>query len=315
MKIYESVTWDMNTDEIVSEKSYEYNGELALCGGGPSGEVRFPSYMETKHSDWLADMDTVLTTAITGNSPFYNQTAFDPDPYIALDNAQMNVLMSYVNSIEPTTNWEDAVDNVIAKLQSALPDDTAIATAVDKRESRLAPSHMRAIGRVAASYGDINALNSSAFFIALALTEVDFQRQLNEFQNQLELNQETIRLQMIAQGIQLIIGNIHDKVRIAHAATNEYMSMNRGHVVMGSEEKNTNIDISYKDAKWDLEAFQWAGALLGAAGGGTMVPDRPSDLQTALSIGSSVASLASGPVGAAVGAGVKGLVGLIGSIF
>ncbi|MFA7256044.1 MAG: hypothetical protein WC047_00515 [Kiritimatiellales bacterium] len=37
MKVYNSVTIDMSTGETISEDSYEYHGDVALCGGGGGG--------------------------------------------------------------------------------------------------------------------------------------------------------------------------------------------------------------------------------------------------------------------------------------
>ena len=317
MKIYREVIINMHTGDTIYEDSYEYNGHVAMCsggGGGGSGEVRYPGYVETQHGIWLADIAGLITGAITGASPYFTLTAFDPDPTIAIDNSQLNVLLSYVNGLDPTQDWEDAVDNTIAKMRDALPDDTAIATAVNNRESRLAPSHMRAIARIASSYGDLNALNSSAFFVALALQEVDFQREINEFQNQLEVTQENLRLQLIAQGLQLILGNAHDKVRLAHAASESFFNVNRGHVIMQKEETDRNIEISVRDARWDLETYSYGANMLAGPGGGTSMSDKPSQAQTSLSMTATGAAAGSAILpgwGTGIGAGL----GLIASFF
>jgi len=37
MRIYTSCTFDMETLETIAEESFEYEGEVALCGGGGGG--------------------------------------------------------------------------------------------------------------------------------------------------------------------------------------------------------------------------------------------------------------------------------------
>ena len=37
MKIYTSCTFDMETLEVIDEEAFEYEGEVALCGGGGGG--------------------------------------------------------------------------------------------------------------------------------------------------------------------------------------------------------------------------------------------------------------------------------------
>lgn len=37
-KIYTEVVIDMRTNEVLSEKAFDYEGDLALCGGGGGGK-------------------------------------------------------------------------------------------------------------------------------------------------------------------------------------------------------------------------------------------------------------------------------------
>lgn len=37
MRIYTSCTFDMETLEVIDEEAFEYEGEVALCGGGGGG--------------------------------------------------------------------------------------------------------------------------------------------------------------------------------------------------------------------------------------------------------------------------------------
>lgn len=313
MKIntYVRFEWDGAKYVEVECDSFDYYGPIAHCGGGggASGEVKFPTYQQDQHTTWMNLMDTIVDADIAGNSPYFSQTAYDPDPIIALNNAQVAAYGTLVTALDPIVDWQSAVNAVVEKLRDALPDADAIATAVDARDARLAPAHLRSIGRLASAYGDMNAYNSSAFFVAMAMLETDHMRSLNEFENQLEVQHELTRLQMIAAGIQIVLGNKHDKVRMSGAQTELYHRMNSQHVIMQTDEKNTNVEWSVKDARWDVETLLMAGNLLGAIQGGTMIPDRPKAGASALSGALSGASVgaAFGPVGALVGAGIGGL--------
>lgn len=91
MKIYTEITIDIASMQVVSEKSFEYNGDIALCkggGGGSSGKVDFPDHMKVAHKDWLDGTGTdtmtssvvdLMNTAMTGASPYNGYTPVDPD--------------------------------------------------------------------------------------------------------------------------------------------------------------------------------------------------------------------------------------------
>lgn len=315
MKIYREVRINMSTGETEYEDSYEYAGPVAMCGGGggSSGEVKFPSYQQDQHTTWLSLMDTIIDSEIASNSPYNSATAYDPSTQITLNTAALSAHETLLSALSPTPDWKSAVDAVVSKLQDVIPDTSTIATAVDRRDIRMAPAHFRAIGRVAAAFGDMNATNSSAFFSRLAMLEVEHTRQLDEFESQLELQQESARLQLIATGIQLILGNKYQKAQLYQGYTDMYTRTQGQHIVANVDEVNTNMEWSVRDRKWDVEMLQYAGNLLGSIQGGSMVPDRPTAGQSALSGALSGASIGAsfGPIGAGVGAAVGGLASLL----
>lgn len=76
MKIYTKVEIDIKTGMVLSEESFEYDGELALCGGssgggGSSGSVDYPSYMKDTHKKWLDQIDKYLPAP----NPYVNRDA------------------------------------------------------------------------------------------------------------------------------------------------------------------------------------------------------------------------------------------------
>lgn len=303
--------WNGSAYIEVKAETFEYNGPIASCGGGggASGEVVFPTYQQNMHTTWLDMMDTIIDSEIAGASPYNSLTAFDPDALISANEAQMTAHGVLVSALDPSADWQNAVNTVVEKLRDALPDGDAIAAAVDARDARLAPAHLRSVGRIASMYGDIGAQNSSAFFVALAMLETEHKRSLVEFQTQLEVQQELTRLQLIANGIQIILGNKQDKVRLSAAQTELYHRMNAQSVIMKTDEANLNVEYSVKDARWDTETLLMGGNLLGALQGGTMLPDRPNAKASALSGALSGASIGAGfgPIGALAGGAIGGL--------
>ena len=89
MKIYNKIVLNIFTGETVYEDSFEYEGEVALCGGGKGGggddgdqivTVRYAPYIEAKHSAFLS-------TVATHRKALTNDSAFDGFTDIVIDAA------------------------------------------------------------------------------------------------------------------------------------------------------------------------------------------------------------------------------------
>jgi len=102
MKIYTKVVIDINGNTI-EEESFDYNGPLALCGGGgsggggQSGTVGWPEYMEDTHHNWLKGnpvgsddemtysiVDLMNTAHGAGGNPYDGESSFDPNAALTL---------------------------------------------------------------------------------------------------------------------------------------------------------------------------------------------------------------------------------------
>jgi len=88
-------------------------GLINAKGGGSSGAVSYPGYMETIHNDWLDNtgLDTI-TSSITdimdtaqGASPWGAQAPYDPDADIAANQAVLTAFVAILAGITDTTSW------------------------------------------------------------------------------------------------------------------------------------------------------------------------------------------------------------------
>ncbi len=73
MKIYNKIVISIKSGEILEEQSFDYRGEVALCGGGGGGDtetkIRYAGYIEDKHSAFLTVMQERRIAAVD-ESPF-----------------------------------------------------------------------------------------------------------------------------------------------------------------------------------------------------------------------------------------------------
>jgi len=190
MRIHTRVVIDMESLEVLHEEGDDYYGPVELCkgGGGSSGQVGYPAYVERIHENWLegaandtidASVTEVMNDAL-GASPFVAAVAYDPDADIAefiaavgdfdtitnafigtLDLVMNPVAMPTVSVTIPSKITEAAITTDTAKLEAQL---NALKTA------RLTGA---VIPRFEAGMRDINAVVSSAFVIGRAVIESD----------------------------------------------------------------------------------------------------------------------------------------------
>ena len=241
--------------------------------GGASGAVSHSAYLETVHNDWLDNtgVDTITSSmtdimdAAQGNSPWTGLTAYDPDTDIAAMITAEDLLQDLVDLLSTGTTLDTLISNVL--------DETRIDDLVDEYEAdataRLAAT---ILPRYRRGMQDINAVVSSAFAIGEAVIESEQERNVNRFSAELHMKaglDDAIRIIQIKLEYQ----------RIASAMLTEIYRMK---IVAKKEETDVNADIDAKDAKWDLEIFQYGANLLASIGGGTAVPLGPSRTQSVL---------------------------------
>jgi hypothetical protein len=134
MKIYESVTIDISTNEVIDEVSYEYDGPVALCDFGSSSSLA-SAYSSAAAAQTSADQQGISTlesylnnalTALSSNannatsavtdyssqgqnylSDMYNNTSSLLSPYITAGNAALNQYagllgLSGYTAVDPT---------------------------------------------------------------------------------------------------------------------------------------------------------------------------------------------------------------------
>lgn len=277
-------------------------------GGGGSGAVSYPTYMQDAHSDWLDDsggdtltesMASVMEAAI-GNSPWTAQAAYDPDTDIAAILASGTTLQALVTLLSSGTTLDTLIADV---LDESRIDDAVTEFAADL-DARLTSE---VIPRFERGMQDINAVVSSAFVIGRALIEEGQDRQVAKYSADLHMkafSDDAIRV------IQL-------KLEYQKVATSIIAELYRIKIVAKKEQNAVDMDVDDRDAKWDLEVFQYGANMLAGIGGGTGNTSKPGPSQVQSAIGGALSGAAAGAMvgsavpgyGTAAGAVVGGVLG------
>lgn len=200
-------------------------------------------------------------------------------------------LSSYEEKSENSIEVLDNVDTDMSTLKSeidALTDDTAIDNAVQVFEDSLESTHFRVMNRLAASFSDINAVNSSAFAQGMVSLESNFVREISGYRRGIELQNRMHKIAVRLQSVLL-------KQDIANTR-----------IVAENERTERNASFIARDTMWKLEAYRPIANMIAALSGASTMSGgtERSGLQSAISMGFSGASLglkAGGPPGALIG--------------
>jgi len=281
-------------------------GLMSFKGGGTSGAVSYPAYMETIHNDWLDNtgVDTMtssitdLMDAAVGNSPWTAQAAYDPDADIALMVASHATLQALVTLLSTGTTLDTLVSNILS--------DTYVDDVVDEYEADAnARLTTTILPRFQRGMQNINAVVSSTFVLGQSNIEAEVARNVNRFSAELHLKAASDDALKIVQL----------KLEYQKIATQFIIEMYRIKIVAKKEENDVTMDIDDRDARWDMEVFQYGCNVLAAIAGASAGTKGPSTAQSV--IGGAMSGVAAGAmagsafpiVGTLAGAVYGGLLG------
>ena len=291
-------------------------------GGGGSGRVSYPSYMETVHNDWLDATGTdTISVSITevmdvalgaSGSPWAAAAAYNPATPLADAWTAVCAFNTITDALSHETDWLSA----IAAARSEYDDNVVDTTQIDDDVNAFAQVLQDQldyieIPKLKAGYRDANAVLTSAFPIAEAVMRGMGMRDVAKYATDLRLKNHFLRAEWIGKAADRMLINLIERVRFEEAVARISVEAKRVHIVASKEQTDQGYSFDEADAKWDLEAFQYGANVLAAIGGGTAAPgrERPSTAQSAIGgamSGAAAGASVAGPWGAAIG-GVLGL--------
>jgi len=327
MRVHTKVVLDIDSWNILHEEGFEYQGLVELCkgGGGSSGQVRYPAYVEAIHEDWLRQAADTINSSVTdvmnsalGASPFAAAVPYDPDvdiaTYISAIGDLDTLTAAFIGTLDlsptlPTVVSESDITSDVANLETQLK---------SLKDARLTGS---IIPRFEAGMRDINAVVSSAFVIGRTIIETDADQEVTR-----DVASHGSRLRIAVKATDAQVGELNLKnseltmkaqqtrLDFEKMLTQLIVEAYRIKIVAKKEESDLTIEYDASDAKWDLEVFQYGANVMASPAGGTGVPtgkrsSAGSTIGGALSgaaMGAVGGLMVGGPVGAAIG-GVLGL--------
>lgn len=297
------------------------------------------------------------------NNPYYNAAPFDPNAAHSITSGSVidrmhskyNSVSSDVDNFSPRTEHGLAVDQAIADaadaykkdidyinnlsqqiagaLQAAVDaiDSAPIDNEVQSYENSLKNQHLRTVARFAAGMADINAVNSSAFVIGMALLEREYSNEVSSYRAKLNLQmydsvvtaairshlesyirryaiRDTFVADAAARMLQLQSNQLSWKLALVQYKGD----IERITYIMEKErtERDISLDVSY--AQWEFDTVQFAANIMAGLSGGTMgtVQQEPSVIASTIGGAMSGASVGAG-IGTAIAPGTGTAIGAI----
>ena len=324
---------ETNQYEEIYCESYEYNGEISHCGGGggTSGAVEHPDYIEDTYqimtggasgSSALAaktlsvDIFDALETVVSATNPYASAAAFSPDPFIALDQGQLQQAEDALIDSTPTIDidrWEALHDAAKDKADALFVGDN-IDESVDIYADRTVDEFNANVNRFSSGMVEANAVHSSAFIIGMSLLESQRIRDINAHRTVLIMENEKAKTEYMKKAIGDMVNlmNMHmgNRLELVRWQT----EIGRLGSIAKTEQFMKDIEYDREDALWDITAIGKAANVMAFPGGGTALPDKPSTAASAMSgalAGATTGAAIGGPPGAAVGAGIGAVLSIL----
>lgn len=190
-------------------------------GGGSSGAVSYPAYMQTQHELWLDAVAADIITAQTGDSPYTAAVAYDPDCVLAATNYILSLFYDEVVAMTPATDWDTYYDAAAAKytpdtitaITAFSFDDiftagtvAALVTAYQadleaRRDADYKPAYK--VGML-----NVNSVMNSAFVLGDTLITAEIAREVAKFSADLYFQNEQKKLDF--QSVQAQENSVHN---------------------------------------------------------------------------------------------------------
>lgn len=296
------------------------------AGGGSqgSGTVDYPAYMKTRHETWLNEVNSVMVAARAGGSPFFGILPYDPNANLDTMDGAADEFKTIVLAMSFCDKWGNFIDCAKAKIDGEIVDEaTADANIVafgdlidDQITSDVLP-------RFEAGMVDINSVVSSAFVIGRAVIEDGRNKAVAKYGADLKLQNYRHRNEMIMTAAESMKGLYMQYVEFYRVYATLVVEIQRLKIVARTEYENQRIDFTDRDAKWDLETFQYGANVMGAISGASVSTSqygpgqlKPNPLGGTLSgaaAGAMVGFVSGGPHGAVIGGAIGAGAGLISS--
>lgn len=250
-------------------------------GGGSSGSVANEAYFSAWHQSLLGNAATAGGTGIYYNlvltmneywaaNPYIDLVAHSADSFVTDIGVVTNTLYNLAAVLNPVTDWQGYIAYVTSELDAHVLGDTNVAAAETAYNNVLDAEYENVtLPRFQRGMQDANAVMSSAFVIGEALLEAELTRRKAAYSADLRLQNYKARIEATISGLDNLVKLAGIEREFLRGSVATYVDARRVAYVAKKEEIDRNVELDAAEAKWDIDAYSYAGNFLAASHGGT----------------------------------------------
>jgi len=286
-------------------------------GGGGSGEISWPEYLENMHSRFLNALADVEIPGAIALNPYTLAEAHDPAADLAIAWDAVCEFDAFVDGLAYEDNYESAMVKATTEVDKVFSDayiNADINAFADIIDNDL---NTRVLPQFKAGLRDVNAIMSSAFVMGEADIYAARTREVTKYGTDLRLKSNLQRNEMIGAGVERMLNDLMSAASLEGDVARLSVEAKRISTVALKEQVDGDLKIGDAGGRWNLNMYVYGQNMLsGISGGSSSTGNEPSTAASALggalggaAVGAQIGSAVPG-VGTAVGAVVGGLIGL-----
>jgi len=295
-------------------------------GGGSSGKIDFPEYMKTWHGEFLGtgsasiDLTGAMNSAMTGASPYASYVGINANTML-LGSGKLITDFSSPFSYLKTYSEIDFETAIQAYRSSNVNGLSTFITEISGKidtlmtaESALLEADINQIilPKYKAGMRNANAVMSSAFAIGEAIIRSQKLKDTTKADAALRYDAFKLNAELVLKNEMITMDYVTKRILSKRDIAITAMDFAKLYSAIKNELDDASVEMSAKDALWDLKVFQYGGNFLGSIAGSAVSTDKGDGgkLRSAVSGaigGASMGFMFGGVPGAAIG-GVAGAV-------
>lgn len=268
-------------------------------GGGSSGKVEYPEYMQNTHETWLG----IVSSDINVGNPYTSKNAPSIGELTATKSANVDFKAYLDGRKSAIEGWLASGSATAPAIQSMINDLTAYINELRDIDDMTGAVELETViyPRYEAGMRNINAVQSSAFVIGRAVMESNYAAAM--IKEKYSLINEVMKMKsLLVSGLDA--AKEQSRQQLAHldgyydSLYARIIDTGRLLVIAQNEQAAMDADLDDKAGRWKLDNWQAACNVMASISGGTAVQNRGTNRGTS--------ALAGGLSGAAAGAQISG---------
>lgn len=232
----------------------------------PTGTPSYSSY-STINGETIFSL---IEEAMVSGSPYENVTAYNPDSIIADIRTALDDLRDTISDYDEDT-LNDAVTQASERVDELMGTDN-IPDLVALFRERHDLAYNRDVSNVYAGLWEAGAIVGTQTFAAAALLKAEHDREVSEYEKNLQITRQAQRTQLVGQLLQMAVNTALQKAQMRQSLVGTNLDYLKFVTTAKQDQQDKDLEYLTRHLTYDLDLMQYATNALGAIYGAQQVP-------------------------------------------